>query len=187
MENVTQSKELPDSFELKRAQAADLPAVWGVISTCARDLSEQGLNHWTKYYTESMVSKMIERKEVYVGLKNGEPVGTITFDTKPPKYYVEPGYSERFTNPEESATYVTAAAVIPREQNHGFASQMLEFVESETKRRGTKWLRLDCRAEVPGLVGFYEKRGYKKLGDEPIDEGEDGTYWLMEKDLQENN
>lgn len=176
-------KENPVSLEIVRARSSDLAIIWGIIEECSQWLSIQNINHWTRYYTEEMVSKMIEKKEVYVGLNNNEAISTITLDNIPPKYYSEPGYEDRFTNPDESAIYITAVAVLPAKQKQGFAGQLLDFAEDKARKAGTKWLRLDCRAEVPGLVTFYEKRGFNKLGDKPVDEGEDGTYWLMEKEL----
>ena len=175
--------ERPDRLEIKRASASDLPSVWGIVKTCSKWLSDRGLNHWAKYYTEEMVTKMIERKEVYLGLANGRVAATVTLDTRPPKYYQEPGYGERFTNPTDPAVYMTALAVLPEEQKQGFAGQLIQAVEDKAREKNVKWLRLDCRVEVPGLISLYERRGFKKLGDAPIDEGEDGTYWLMEKEL----
>jgi|SRR6266404_3974413 len=176
--------EQGSQLQIKKATTEDVATVWGIVEADAKWLANQGLEHWAKYYTEIMVSKMIHKKEVFLGLKSGKAVGTITYDTKPPKYYDEEGYSKLFSGgEEENAAYVTAVAVLPNEQKQGFAGQMLQFAEEEAKQKGTKWMRLDCRAEVPDLVSFYEKRGYKKLGDKPIDEGEAGTYWLMEKEL----
>lgn len=177
------SKEVSDPFEIRRATSNEVQTVWSIIEEDSKWLSEQGLNHWGKYYTFEMVAKMVDRKEVYIGYRDGRPIGTITFDTRPPKYYGEAGYQQMFTDPEENAFYITAVAVLPEEQRKGFAGKLLQFTEEEARARQVKWLRLDCRAEVPGLVQFYEKRGFKKVGNQTIDEGEDGTYWLMEKSL----
>lgn len=175
--------EPKDSFITKRASLEDLPAVWYVIDKCSQWLSDNGFHHWAKYYNEGMVSKMIQKKRVYMGIENGRTIGTVTFDTRAPKYYAETGYAQQFTDPNAPAAYVTGIAVLPTEQNHGYAGRMLAFVEQEAKKENAQWLRLDCRAEIPGLVSFYEKRGYTKVGDTPFDEGDDGMYWLMEKKL----
>ncbi len=169
--------------ELKRTTASDLPVVWDVISKCSENLSEQGLSHWSKYYTEDMVGKMIAKKEVYLGVVGETTVGTVTIGGEPPKYYEDPGYGDRFTKTDEPVIYITALAVLPDYQKQGFAGQMLRQVEELAVEKKASWLRLDCRIEVPGLVAFYEKNGFKKLGDFPVDEGEDGTYWFMEKKI----
>lgn len=178
-----QTTETTRQLEIKKATEADLSIVWGIIDECAQLLSRQGFHHWAKYYTQEMVKKMIQRKEVYLGVNNGRAIGSVTFDTIPPKYYAAAGYSEYFTNPLDSAVYVTALAVLPSEQNQGTAGRLLQFVEDTARNKNVCWLRIDCRAEVPGLISFYEKRGYIKVGSNAIDEGEDGTYWLMEKNL----
>lgn len=181
--DLEKQNEPAGNFEIKRATLADMQTVWKIIKKDSNWLAEQDLNHWAKYYTEEMIGKMITRKEVYLGLRDNEPISTITLDSKAPKYYAGAEYSKRFTNPDDPAIYVTAAAVLPNEHKKGFASRLLQFVERRARQKGAKWMRLDCRAEVPGLAAFYEKRGFQKLGSSPIDEGEDGTYWLMERKL----
>lgn len=148
LQDLEKNKEVSDTIEIKRAGTDDLQTVWSIIEQDAQWLAGQGLNHWAKYYSEEMVSKMIAKKEVYIGLVNGNPVGTITLDTNPPKYYAEAGYAERFTNPDDPAIYVTAAAVLPNEQRKGFAGKLLQFVEERSKQISAKWMRLDCRAEA---------------------------------------
>jgi len=182
-DDMSKDTERPVRLEIKRASASDVPIVWEIIRESSKWLSDQGLNHWAKYYTEEMVAKMVHKKEVYMGIANGKTVGTVTLDTQPPKYYIEPGYSVRFTNPTDPAIYMTALAVLPEEQKQGFAGQLIQIVEDKAREKNIKWLRLDCRTEVPGLVSLYERKGFERLGDEPTDEGEDGTYWLMEKKL----
>ncbi len=184
-ENVEprENSEILQEFRIRRATAEEAQIVWGIIETCAKWLSQRGLEHWARYYTKDMVDKMIKKKDVFLALSDGKPVGTITTGSNPPKYYNEAGYAGKFTNPEDPAVYITAVAVLPAEHKRGFAGQMLQYIEDEAYLAGADWLRLDCRAEVPGLVGFYEKRGFVKLGSSPVDEGEDGTYWLMEKKI----
>ena len=113
---MSKDTERPVRLEIKRASASDVPIVWEIIRESSKWLSDQGLNHWAKYYTEEMVAKMVHKKEVYMGIANGKTVGTVPLDTQPPKYYIEPGYSVRFTNPTDPAIYMTALAVLPEEQ-----------------------------------------------------------------------
>lgn len=175
--------EKPGEMQISNATQKDLDEVWKVVEENAKWLAELGLGHWKKYYTQNMVGKMIERKNVYLGRINGEAVGTVTYDLKPPKYYNEPGYADLFSNPEAPAAFITALAVMPEMHGRGLGEKLLRHVEDQARWAGAKWLRLDCREEVPGLVGFYEKRGYTRLGEEAIDEGDDGSYWLMEKHI----
>lgn len=126
---------------------------------------------------------MIHKLEVYIAIQNDVAVSTITYGMRPPKYYDTEGYVQRFTDPEAKAAYVMALGVLPGYQQQGIAGKMVEFVEALARQQGVAWLRLDCRLEVPGIVLFYEKRGFNKVG-EPLPEGEGETYWLMEKKIE---
>lgn len=182
---VNRQSELLENLEIRRAQKDDLQAVWGIIRECSDWLvREYHLRHWADHYTEDMMGKMIAHKEVYLAEANGIPVSTMTFDSRPPKYYQEEGYDKMFEQPEEPAGYVMAVGVLPEYQGQGVAVQMIKLAEEESRNRGLKWLRLDCRNEVPGLVSFYEKRGFTKVGDEALKEGDNESYWLMEKSVQ---
>ena len=168
-------------LQVRPAIAGDVDMVWGVINECAQWLAGQGLTHWANHYTREMMAKMIAHHEVYLALRDGELVSTMTFSKRPPKYYVTENYVQRFTEPEESAAYVMAIGVLPQHQKQGIAGSMVQLAEDLARLRGVKWLRLDCRSEVPGLVSFYEKRGFNKTPNGLCVEGEGESYWLMEK------
>ena len=169
-------------ISIQRAEKKDLDTVWTIIENCAKWLADQGLRHWADHYTKDILATMIQKLEVYVATQNGTAVSTITFGMRPPKYYLEEGYVQRFTDPEALAAYVMALGVLPGYQRKGIAGKMVEFVEALAKQHGVTWLRLDCRLEVPGIVPFYERRGFRKVG-EPLQEGEGESYWLMEKNI----
>ncbi len=177
-----ETSETPDKIEIKRATEEDLPKVWGIIDKCAKWLAEKGYRHWADHYTEEMMGKMIRKQETFLGYKNGEAIATLTFDAKPPKYYVTDDYLKFFTDPEEPSGYIMAVGVLPEYQGQGIAVQMLQYAEDEAYLRRLKWLRLDARTEVPGLIKFYENRGFQKVGN-PLNEGENESYQLMEKRL----
>lgn len=181
-ENAATQSELVSRLRFRRADVQDYGSVWVVISECSKWLADQGLNHWSKYYTPELVQKMIKHKEVYLAEDGNACVGTITFDRRPPKYYEEEHYDQMFSEPTAPAGYIVAVGVQPGLQGKGVAGRMLQFTEDLAKQQGLKWLRIDCRIEVPGLVDFYKKRGFIAVH-EPLDEGEDGKYLLMEKKI----
>ena len=182
MEKTNGASEIVLRSKISRAYDLDYDSVWKVISHCSKWLADQGLCHWDKYYTPDLVRKLLKHKEVYMAKDGDSCIGTITFDTRPPKYYEEEHYDQMFTEPDQMAGYITAVAVFPDLQGQGVATRLLQFVEDLAKEKELKWLRLDCRIEVPGLVEFYKKRGFVPMHD-PLDEGEDGKYLLMEKKL----
>lgn len=170
-------------LKITQANMADLPVVWEIINECGIQLSSINLPYWSLHYTHEFVTHMLEEHEVYVGYNDQSPVGTVTFSMQPPHYYVSDHYLERFTRSTDVSGYVMTVAVSPKYQSQGYASQLISFAEHIAKERGGLWLRLDCREESPGLVRFYEKRGYTKVGSAPQNEGSNENYWLMEKSL----
>lgn len=177
-------QEVTAGVDISRASDQDLDAVWAIIDACAQWLADQDLKHWADHYTREMMAKIIRKLEVYVASQEGKAVSTITVGLQPPKYYVTEGYVQRFADPEAAAAYIMALGVLPTYQGRGVAGKLLTFAEGLAKQRGVEWLRLDCRAEVPGLVQFYEKRGFHTVG-ESLPEGVNETYWLMEKRISE--
>jgi hypothetical protein len=45
---------------------------------------------------------------------------------------------------------------------------MIEWAKKEAKRRNKTFLRLDCAADRPKLCSFYEKHGFRKVGERLI-------------------
>lgn len=177
--------ELSSELSISRATAEDLDEVWEIIDQCAKWLAQKDLHHWADHYTKEMMSKMIAKFEVYLASKANKRVGTMTVETTPPKYYRDEGYLQYFSHPNEEALYVMAVGVLPALQGRGIAGEMLSFAEARAKEKDVLWIRLDCRIEVPGLVQFYQKRGFVCVGPNPMKEGDQEHYWLMEKKVEE--
>ena len=140
------------------------------------------MNHWDKYYTKKLVEKKIKTQEVYLAFSQGSLVGTITLDTSPVSYYEERDIAS-FADPEARALYVTALAVLPEHQGKGVASKLMEFAETQGKKREIGFIRFDCRASYTDLINFYTKRGYQRTGDMIDTKDNNEIYYLMEKQV----
>ncbi len=175
--------ELGGNLEVGRASRGDLESVWAIIKSDSDWLAEKGLDHWRKYYTREKIAQKIGGSEVYLAYQNNDLVGTVTLDTNPVEYY-RPEEMNQFTDPDASGLYVTALAVLPDKQGQGIASELMEFADSEAKKKGVKYVRFDCRAAYTDLVNFYKKRGYKVAGETVDEEDNNELYLLMEKALQ---
>jgi ribosomal protein S18 acetylase RimI-like enzyme len=173
-------EEIQDSISIKRAQASDLPEIWKIISANAKNLADQGYSHWADYYSEELVSKMISKLEVYVATQGNVLVGTGTLSTRDPKYYTA-DYLNKFTPSEQGVVYVLGLATAPEYNKRGVAKALLQFIEEQAIQRGIEWIRLDCRAEIPGLIKFYENRGFVERG--RLEEVPGESYCIMEKQV----
>lgn len=164
-----------------RANSSDIDKVWNLIDTDAQWLlTENGLDHWSSYYTRDTVAKKVREQEVYLLSIKGQPVATITLSPDPADYYT-PVNLGNFTAPSEKALYVSSLAVHPDFHRQGIASKLMEFADQTAVNRGIRYLRFDCRAEYTDLIRFYTNRGYLSRGS--FSEGEAQNYLLIEKTL----
>lgn len=174
--------EISSNLSLRRATAQDLDAVWGIIEKDSKWLSEEkDLHHWAGYYTKEKIAHKLESQEVYLASQNGEVVGTITLDTNPVEYYREEEELSKFADPKAPALYVTALAVDPEKHGQGIAGNLMNFADSEARKRGISYVRFDCRDRYSDLVNFYKKRGYVIVGTTIDEEDNNEVYDLMEK------
>lgn len=77
-------------------------------------------------------------------------VGTIRLDVKPD---------------HAGALYVNRMCVEPAEQRRGLGNVLLEFAESEARRRGLAALRLDTAATFEKLTSWYRRHGFAVIGE----------------------
>jgi GNAT superfamily N-acetyltransferase len=63
------------------------------------------------------------------------------------------------------ALYLHRVAVRRSASGAGVGAAALAWCEEETRRRGRRFLRLDCRATNPGIRRYYERAGIEHRGD----------------------
>ena len=78
----------------------------------------------------------------------------------------------------EGAMKLRQMAVEPERQNSGVGKNLLEKVEDVLRGKGTTRFELNARDLA---VGFYEKLGYEKVGEEFVEVGI--AHWKMRKDV----
>jgi len=126
------------------------------------------------------MSEKINTQEVYLLKIDQTPIATISLSTKPISYYT-PKDINNFSQPLQKALYISSLAVDPKFQGKGVGSKLMNFADEIAKKRGLKYIRLDCRKEYVELVNFYKNRGYTEKGN--FSEGKNQNYLFMEKKL----
>jgi ribosomal protein S18 acetylase RimI-like enzyme len=114
---------------------------------------------------------------------NSELVGTFTIETKMPSGYLKYGCIN-WQNPGLSAFYIHRLAVLPLFQGKGIGTWCLQQIENFATNRNYFAVRLDAVKINQKLLKFYEKSGYKKVGEmifNPEDKYEDA--FVFEKVL----
>lgn len=174
-------REVGETTRIEKVGIEKLDEVWGLIKEDSEWLSkEQGLDHWSGWYTREKVEEKFEDWDVYLAYRGNELVGTMSVSEKKVGYYLQESI-EMFAEPESRALYISMLAVRPSFQGQGIATDLLKSAEEMAENREIEYVRFDCREEYDELVNFYLKRGYKKRGS--FVEAENENYLMMEKKI----
>jgi GNAT superfamily N-acetyltransferase len=82
----------------------------------------------------------------------GEPLGIIVLGDHPP--HVEP--------PDREENYVEALVTSRRHQGEDIGGALIRHAIAETRTEHLTLLRVDCWADAPGLVAWYEAQGFTR-------------------------
>ena len=148
------------SIQFKKCGKKDVPQIFNIIRACSIWLSDKGMEHWNNYYTEGIISKKIEETTIYGIVENGILQGVVCISPGPPSYYDKVDF-DHYQEPEAEARYMSTLATNPEKQRSGLATQLMTYAESEVKRQGIKFMRLDVIREYEELNDFYRKRDYQ--------------------------
>lgn len=108
----------------------------------------------TRREPRARVGRILSDDAVWIAEHDGVPVGAIAAGTAPP-------YVATSSVPE---LYVTLLLSARRLAGNEIGARLLELVETIARERGAEQLRVDCWADAPALVGFYEEQGFARNG-----------------------
>jgi GNAT superfamily N-acetyltransferase len=157
------SVELPTvvELEIRPGGSEDEAAVLALFDEAIAWLVQRGLTgQWGEQpFSErpdmrDRVRATLTENEVRIAEHDGRPVGVLAVGACPP--YV-PGNSV----PE---LYVMLLVSSRRLAGHGVGARLLELACQLGYQRGRRMVRVDCWADSPRLVKFYEGEGFKRHG-----------------------
>jgi GNAT superfamily N-acetyltransferase len=85
---------------------------------------------------------------------DGRPVGAMVLGARP----------EHVSPAPEPEHYITALVTSRAHAGQGIGAELVHRAVKETRTAGLKLLRVDCWAGAPGLVGWYERQGFRRSG-----------------------
>jgi GNAT superfamily N-acetyltransferase len=100
----------------------------------------------------------------------GEPVGALGLGERHP--WVDPA-----PLPE---LYVTLLVTSRRHAGQDVGGALIRRAAQEARAAGLPLLRVDCWADAPGLVGWYERQGFRRNGTFVVKDGWRGQVLSME-------
>ena len=138
-----------EKVSIYQAKIGDTESVYNNIKKCADEMASQGLEHWIPYYPKEKIREDIQINKVYLVQLKEMVIGNfiLMFDF------------------EERKIQVGKLAIIPEYAGKGIGSECLRFIEQYAKINNLKAIELDVYEKSTKAIKFYEKNGYKIIGD----------------------
>lgn len=147
---------------IKSATLPEIPDVLKITNACRLHMEFNGIYQWTEHYpNENQFVVDTKRKELYLLKDNNIVIGCVVVTTL---MNVEYEAMTWLTN-NENNLYIHRLAVHPDYQGKGYAQQLMTFAEDHARSNGYTSVRLDTFSQNERNQLFYERRGYKRLGD----------------------
>ena len=119
-------------------------------------LKELGMPLWEiDDFKKENILKLNNEDDFYVCYENEIPIAAMILKWHDPCFWEN-------IKPFESG-FIHKLSVSRKYAGKGYSKQMIKFAENECKRRGIKYLRLDCSADREKLIQLYEAYGFKKV------------------------
>ncbi len=158
-----------ESYRIRAVQDSDIPAIRLLVNAAYKELADMGLNYTATYQDENITRDRINRGRAFALERGDEIVGTVLF--------TEQNY---FTKCRSG--YVSQLAIHPSLKKSGLGTILMELCEDIAKSERYEAVQLDTAKPAKHLVDWYQKRGYRVVGET---KWEDKTYesWIFEKSL----
>ena len=146
---------------LRRATAADLPAVLALVRAVVPLMNAAGNYQWTSDYpNEEVFGQDIARQHLWVAERLGaiEGVAALTQDQ-------DPEYADADWDATAPALVTHRLAVAPAAQGRGVAQALLRQAEHEARQLGLRALRVDTNSENVATQRLFPKLGYRFAGE----------------------
>lgn len=144
---------------LRRAEPHELDAVFGLIAERVAWMDRVGLRQWNssgylEAYPRAYFEEQMEKGRLYVLEEDGAIAAAAVLLDEDPRWA---------DFPPESAWYVhNFASSI---SHHGAGGAMLTRLRARAAELGKRALRLDCARDSAFLNEYYEKHGYRRVGE----------------------
>jgi ribosomal protein S18 acetylase RimI-like enzyme len=145
---------------IREATTSDIDAILELTKACAKHMISKGIFQWNEHYPHrTAFENDLKRGELFVIEMDASIVGCIVISTLMDDEYIPIDWM----TVNDNNVYIHRLAVHPSQQGKGFARQLMDFAEAESKRKNSTSIRLDTFSQNKSNQNFYELRGYKRL------------------------
>lgn len=164
-------------IEYRLGRIEDLDEICGLVNGAVNKMIENNILQWDEIYpTEVDFREDINRKELYVGVVDGNVAVTYTINQESDDEYKKGEWKYK-----DIPYYVVhRICVHPDFQNQGIGRHTLLYIEEQLLSMGIQAIRLDAFSENPYSLRMYDRLGYSKVG---IAHFRKGEFYLLEKYL----
>lgn len=161
----------------QQIEIKDKSIVLNLFKKTAEKISKMNIDHW-QYWKNPPQEKIKWVKEgiqnnefFFINNLNGENMGMVRILNEDFLYWGKQN---------EKAKYIHSLVVKEKYNGKGIGTRILKEIENNAKSENCRYLRLDADSKNPKLCGYYEERGFKKVGTKKLPLS---TYNLYEKEL----
>ena len=135
--------------------------IMALLEDCIDDLVRQGNDQWGDHYpTSDIITGDLETQTLYRAQNDRNQLqGFIVINPHQP-----PQWDGLIWKTPEPVMAVHRLCVHPHWQREGIAGLLMDFSEALVLGQGYASMRLDAYSGNPAALGFYEKRGYRRVG-----------------------
>jgi N-acetylglutamate synthase-like GNAT family acetyltransferase len=165
-----------DEIIFQRAGGKDLSEILRLLQEAALWLNKKNVNYWQDWINPpekflNWIKMGFERNEFYLVKQGDSIIGCFRLSRN----------DEVFWGKQDSPAYYIHSFTIDRKlKGKHLGIKVMKNIENMGKESNMDYLRLDCSSTVPALKQYYEKLGFRAVGD-TIVQGEKLT--LYEKGI----
>ncbi|MEL3905923.1 MAG: GNAT family N-acetyltransferase [Treponema sp.] len=153
-------KAQAENCTIRPAALTDLEAVERLIKAVKAKMKADGNPQWNgDYPARTNFIKDIEEQSMYIAEIYGDIAGIVTLNDD--EYA---GYGSVVWESRKPYKILHRLAVAPQWQGKKIAQQLMNYIESESKRTGLHAIRSDTFSMNTAMQRFFEKLGYKRTG-----------------------
>ena len=163
-------------IRVRQADPGELSVVADLLEGASAWLESRGQLGWPRPFPVATLEAALALGPTYLAWDGLSAAGTFALHRTDARFW-----GERPTEPVGFARYLHKLAV--RRGFPGLGRELVTLAEWLAREGGAARLRLDCRADSPGIRSYYEAAGFEYRGD-ITGPGFDAVYALYEKALE---
>ncbi|MDT0552202.1 GNAT family N-acetyltransferase [Urechidicola vernalis] len=144
-----------------QANKSDLNSIIRLLKNASIELEEKGIDQW-KYWQNPPKEKIdwlkhgLLNNEFFFVTANESVIGMFRLLYEDELYWGKQN---------DKAGYIHSLVIDSKFNGRGYGNKIVTQVEQELIAKDILLLRLDCLASNKGLCSYYEKQGFKKIGE----------------------